>query len=77
MHRRWTINSAPAEKTDLLRQALNIHPTICDLLVQRGVEDFEQARQFFRPDLSLLHSPWLMKDMEKATGSILTAINNR
>ncbi len=77
MNRRWTINAAPAEKTERLRQALNIHPTLCDLLVQRGVEDFEQARQFFRPDLSRLHSPWLMKDMDKATERILTAINNR
>ena len=77
MNRRWTITSAPAEKTEALRQALNIHPTICDLLVQRGIEDFEQARQFFRPDLSRLHSPWLMKDMDKATDRVLTAINNR
>lgn len=74
MQRRWTMTTAPADKTEALRQALNIHPVLCDILVQRGVETFEEAREFFRPDLSKLHSPWLMKDMEKAVSRIIHAV---
>jgi single-stranded-DNA-specific exonuclease len=77
MNRRWTMTTADAEKTAYLRRALNIHPVICDLLVQRGVETFEEARQFFRPDLAGLHSPWLMKDMKQAVDRIITAMNTR
>ncbi len=69
------MTTAPAEKTETLRQALNINPVLCDLLVQRGVETFEDARQFFRPDLAKLHSPWLMKDMDKAVKRIIRALS--
>jgi single-stranded-DNA-specific exonuclease len=71
------MTTPPAEKTESLRQALNIHPALCDILVQRGIETFEEARAFFRPDLSKLHSPWLMKDMQKAVDRILAAIERK
>ena len=57
-----------------LQQTLNIHPIICRMLVQRGIETFEQARSFFRPSLDDLHDPFLMKDMDKAINRIITAI---
>ena len=50
----------------LLNQQLKIHPIICQILVQRGIVDYSQARSYFRPDLGTIHSPWLMKDMEIA-----------
>jgi single-stranded-DNA-specific exonuclease len=56
---------------------LRINRSLCRILVQRGITTFEEARRFFRPSLTELHSPWLMKDMEKAVTRILTAINNR
>ncbi|MFN8265168.1 MAG: single-stranded-DNA-specific exonuclease RecJ [Chitinophagaceae bacterium] len=77
MKKRWTISSASQEKAGLLYKELKIHPVLCTLLVSRGIYTFEEARNFFRPDLKQLHSPWLMKDMQKATERILTAINNR
>ncbi len=77
MKKRWTISSASQETAGLLYKELKIHPVLCTLLVSRGINTFEEARNFFRPDLKQLHSPWLMKDMQKATERILTAINNR
>src|SRR5688572_18591814 len=74
MQRRWNIEAAPAPEVNALQQALKIHPVLCQLLVQRGITTFEQAKDFFRPELSELHSPWLMKDMDKAVERIVKAI---
>ena len=62
-------------KVQALYQALKIHPALCSILVQRGIELYESARHFFRPQLSDLHTPWLMKDMDKAVDRILQAFN--
>ncbi|HEV7782106.1 MAG TPA: single-stranded-DNA-specific exonuclease RecJ [Chitinophagaceae bacterium] len=74
MQKRWKLIKALSEKAAALRQSLKVHPVLCDILVQRGIETFEEARHFFRPQLADLHSPWLMKDMEKAVERIQTAI---
>jgi len=46
------------------------------LLVQRGINTYEEARVFFRPKLSDLHDPFLMKDMDKAVERLSYAIKN-
>jgi len=72
---RWTIKPKPSEeKVKLLAEALNVEEFVATLLVQRGIETFEQARQFFRPTLADLHNPYLMKDMDKAVERIELAI---
>ena len=72
---RWTIKPKPSEeKVKQLAAALNIEEFVATLLVQRGIETFEQARQFFRPTLDDLHNPYLMKDMDKAVERIELAI---
>jgi len=72
---RWTIKPKPdLEKVASLSKALNVEPTIASLLVQRGVETFEDAQKFFRPSLEHLHDPYLMKDMDKAISRIDKAI---
>ena len=76
IEKRWRVNSYPKEKADVLFRELKIHPVICGMLVQRGIETFDAARQFFRPQLSDLHDPFLMKDMEKATERILQAFSS-
>ena len=76
MQKRWNILSADSAKTKQLHESLKIHPAHCQILVERGVETFEQAKDFFRPQLTSLHDPWLMKDMNKAVDRILSAINN-
>jgi len=72
---RWTIKPKPSEeKVKQLAVALNVAEFVATLLVQRGIETFEQARQFFRPTLNDLHNPYLMKDMDKAVERIEKAI---
>ena len=75
MEKRWNILEADSAKVAGLQTALKIHPILCELLVQRGIEDFEKAKQFFRPALIDLHDPWLMKDMDKAVTRINKAID--
>ncbi|TYC15562.1 single-stranded-DNA-specific exonuclease RecJ [Bizionia gelidisalsuginis] len=74
---RWTLKPIPnSETVATLQNALQVEPAIASLLVQRGIETFEQAKYFFRPILSDLHDPYLMKDMEKAVQRIEHAIVN-
>jgi single-stranded-DNA-specific exonuclease len=74
---RWTIKSKPEkEKVQALQNALQVDETIATLLVQRGIETYEQAKTFFRPTLEDLHNPYLMKDMDKAVIRIEKAIAN-
>ncbi len=73
MQKRWNILNSNKEKVAALQRSLKINKTICGILVQRGLEDFEASKHFFRPQLSDLHSPWLMKDMDKAVERILLA----
>lgn len=72
--KRWTIKSEDAAAAAELRQTLNIHPILCRILSQRGISNFDEARDFFRPQLDQLHDPWLMKDMDKAVKRIIHAI---
>ena len=72
--KRWTLKIADEAKVNVLQQALSIHPMLCKLLVARGIETFEQAKAFFRPELTQLHDPFLMRDMDKAIQRITQAI---
>ena len=74
---RWNPKSKPnPEKVQAIQQALQVDEIIATLLVQRGIETFEQAKTFFRPTLADLHNPYLMKDMDKAIARIEKAIAN-
>lgn len=74
---RWNLKSKPEkEKVQALQNALQVDEIIATLLVQRGIETYEQAKTFFRPTLEDLHNPYLMKDMDKAVFHIEKAIAN-
>lgn len=73
MQKRWNILHASEEKITSLRDALKINTVLCKMLVQRGIDNFHKAKTYFRPQLSELHDPWLMKDMDKAVARILSA----
>jgi single-stranded-DNA-specific exonuclease len=74
---RWTLKPKPSpEKIQYLVDELKVDELIATLLVQRGIETFDEARQFFRPSLADLHNPYLMKDMDKAVSRIEKAIEN-
>ena len=75
---RWTIKPKPnQDKIEHLAQALNVENFVATLLIQRGIETFEEAKQFFRPSLDHLHDPYLMKDMDKAVERIEKAISRQ
>ena len=76
MQKRWKILAADKQKSDLLQLILKISHVICDILVKRDVVTFDQSKKYFRPELSDLHDPWLMKDMDKAVERIIRAVNN-
>ncbi len=75
MQKRWTILSAKEDEINSLKNSLGINKTLCKILVQRGIDTFEKAHNYFRPQLSQLHDPWIMKDMLKAVTRILSAIS--
>ncbi|GAA4447218.1 single-stranded-DNA-specific exonuclease RecJ [Nibrella saemangeumensis] len=69
--KRWIVKpfpDAPAQRKAIeeLTRSLGVNPFMASLLVQRGVHTFDEARTFFRPEITHLHDPFLMKDMEKA-----------
>ncbi len=78
MKKRWSIKPEGNQQTiERLSQELNINPVLAQLLVQRGITSFDDARSFFRPNLREQHNPFLMKDMEPAVERIdLAAARN-
>lgn len=77
MEKRWTIIPGDPDKAEALNRVLKISPVFCKILTQRGITTYDEARDFFRPQLSHLHDPWLMKDMNKAVERILPALENQ
>ncbi|MBS1742463.1 MAG: single-stranded-DNA-specific exonuclease RecJ [Bacteroidetes bacterium] len=74
MEKNWNILTADEKIVDQLQHELGINKTICRILSQRAINNFEAAKDYFRPNLDKLHSPWLMKDMRKAVERINQAI---
>ena len=72
--KRWKFLNLPFAETAALKESLKIHPLICAILAHRGIESFDSAKHFFRPDLNDMHDPGLMKDMDKAVTRIINAI---
>ncbi len=77
MEKRWNILSCDESQVAALGNELKINRTICKILVQRGITNFNLSKAFFRPNLNMLHSPWLMKDMDKAVARIRSAFGNK
>lgn len=77
MEKRWKIVQADESKVNALQESLKINRALCGILTERGFDDFEKAKKYFRPQLSDLHDPWLMKDMDKAVQRMLTAFEKK
>lgn len=75
--KRWKVSPANKELQAELGRELNILPLTAQLLVNRGLVDSGRASSFLRPDLSGLHDPFLMKDMDRAVERVSRAIANR
>ena len=77
MVKRWLYKETPqSEKVQSLSAAINVNPYIASILIQRGIEDYDTAKKFFRPSLDNLHDPFLMKDMHKAVTRLKKALDN-
>ena len=78
MDKRWLSKELPPnEQIKELSQAININSYLAAILIQRGITDFDGARNFFRPALEHLHNPFLMKGMERAVTRLKKAIDSR
>lgn len=78
MEKRWNIKKEGGKlEIQQLSQALNINKVLANLLVQRGIKTFSEAKNFFRPQLSNLHDPFLMKDMKEAVDRLSEAIQKK
>jgi single-stranded-DNA-specific exonuclease len=78
MDKNWIIlEPGNSQDVEHLTNALSVEKPIANLLVQRGIKTYEDAKSFFRPDLSDLHDPFLMKDMEVAVNRLDKALENK
>ena len=77
METKWILHQ-PVDRQQVadIVKVLNIAENLATLLVQRGITNYEEAKTFFRPSLSQLHDPFLMKDMDKAVERVMRAIND-
>ena len=67
IEKRWVVKpQGNPEAVAAMAAATGISPVLANLLVQRGIDTLEKAKKFFNPQLSDLHDPFLMKDMDKA-----------
>ena len=76
MQKNWNILESNNAVVSKLSKALNVSEIVAHLLVLRGITTFEEAKSFFRPEISHLHDPFLMKNMQKAVDRIQTVISN-
>ena len=75
MDKKWELKAAADQETvSRLASELGIDHVLAELLAQRGLHTFEDARAFFRPNLDNLHDPFLMKDMDKAVERVSQAV---
>ena len=77
MLRDWIVNKLTDEEElcrKTLAQQLSISGTLANLLVQRGIRTYDQAKAFFRPEVGLLHDPFLLNDMDKAVERLNRAL---
>lgn len=78
MERRWIYKDIPAQESiQKLSQEININTHLASILIQRGIENFAVAKDFFRPSLDHLHDPFLMKDMHHAVDRLKKAIDSQ
>ncbi|CEJ68463.1 hypothetical protein BN1195_00750 [Chryseobacterium oranimense G311] len=77
MSQKWIYKPEPDEEVvDRLSSSLGFGTFESKLLVLRGIDNYQKAREFFKPNLNDIHNPFLMADMQKAVERIATAIEN-
>ena len=75
---RWTvINQPPRQTTESLSKSINVPEKIAEILIHRGISSYDEAKKFFRPQLTDLHNPFLMMGMTEAVDRMLRAIETK
>ncbi len=77
MEKVWKIASADQQRVNTLASSTGLSPALCRALLAREIDTVEQAHAFLNPDLSRLHDPFLMKDMDKAVARLKEAVRSR
>lgn len=78
MQKKWiTKPEASHDLIDNLSKAINVSKPVANLLIQRGITNYNDALDFFRPKLDNLHDPFIMKDMHLAVNRLEVAIQNQ
>ncbi len=78
MEKNWILKSqGEGQEVERLCSELDITKPLAIMLAQRGISSFDEAKSFFRPELPLLHDPFLMKDMDLAIERIQAAVQNK
>ncbi len=77
MVKRWNLLNADEDKVQALYDTLKINKVLCKVLVQRSIDDYDKSKTYFRPQLTMLHDPYLMKDMDKAVNRINLAFDKK
>jgi single-stranded-DNA-specific exonuclease len=73
----WQLKTRPEQtQIDELKEQINASEALAIMLLQRGVSNFEEAKQFFNPTLEQIHDPMLMKDMDLALARLVKAVEN-
>ncbi len=75
MQKRWIVKEAADQsQAEQLANAINVDVTLAALLLQRDINSYAEAKDFFRPSLKNLHDPFLLKDMDHAVRRLVLAI---
>lgn len=74
MKAKWKISPCPPALSDELCRRLDIPPLVAQLLIKRGITDYQDGERFLSPSLKHLHDPFLMKDMNKGVERVITAL---
>lgn len=78
MEKRWVLKDLPPQEVvENLAKAININSAMATILAQRDITTYEEAKLYFRPALSQLHDPFLLKDMDKAAPRLAKAVRDR
>ncbi len=78
LEHRWSLAPTPNHETVArLAKEINVPESIAKVLVQRGIDDYDKAKSYFRPSLDLLHDPFLMDGMERAVERLVSALSKR
>jgi single-stranded-DNA-specific exonuclease len=76
--KKWIIAPEPEQsKVDELSRAININSILSKILINRGINNFEQAKSYFRPSIEDCHDPFLMKNMNLAVDRLIKAIEHK